>query len=419
MKTLLVLGTHFVDENIISEYRKMKNTPNVDAVLAIDNTKCKFKFKKRVEDKIFFDTNCKCFFFDSKLNDEMQLPQFLEDGTKNFTKTLLNNGDYRFYYIRKFFPDYDYYWLVEYDVFCNAETYEGFLKKFENNNDDLLIQHIIHIENSNDDNSYTYGLDWIYKTEKIYRGLFPVVRLSARAIDFLYKRRLEHVAIFQNSTNIDKHWIYCEIFVASELINSGFTYCDLNEEHIKFLPPIYLNDERIFLKPDNHLYHPVKSVKDEISKYKEKYDDLFLAYRKVFLTQTLKQLVSISDLDFKNFPIQFKEKFESVSIFIPNKDGMADGNLYCEIFFQNDRNGLIKKVTSAVAFQGQYMQYFEVIDQCIKSNNVQSVQILETPTGETKMLAFSTPNFDNISQVAEMTKILLEITYTVVQELKI
>ena len=137
------------------------------------------------------------------------------------------------------------------------------------------------------------------------------------------------------------------------------------------------------------------------------------------MTQTLKQLVSISDLDFKNFPIQFKEKFESVSIFIPNKDGMADGNLYCEIWFQNDRNGLIKKVTSAVAFQGQYMQYFEVIDQCIKSNNVQSVQTLETPTGETKMLAFSTPNFDNISQVAEMTKILLEITYTVVQELKI
>ena len=53
MKTLLVLGTHFIDENVISEYRKMKNTPNVDAVLAIDNTNPKIEFENRVENKIF------------------------------------------------------------------------------------------------------------------------------------------------------------------------------------------------------------------------------------------------------------------------------------------------------------------------------------------------------------------------------
>ena len=27
MKTLMILGTHFIKENVISEYRKMKNTP--------------------------------------------------------------------------------------------------------------------------------------------------------------------------------------------------------------------------------------------------------------------------------------------------------------------------------------------------------------------------------------------------------
>lgn len=62
MKTLLVLATHFIDESVISEYHKMKNTPNVDAVLAINNTEYKFNFQSRIEDNVFFGTTCKCFF---------------------------------------------------------------------------------------------------------------------------------------------------------------------------------------------------------------------------------------------------------------------------------------------------------------------------------------------------------------------
>ena len=102
-RTLLVLGTHFVDENVISEFRKMKNTPNVDAVLMIDNTKLKIEFENRVENKTFFDTNCKCFFVDQELNDELQLPGFVEKGGKKaFAKNMWANGDYRFYYCKKF-----------------------------------------------------------------------------------------------------------------------------------------------------------------------------------------------------------------------------------------------------------------------------------------------------------------------------
>ena len=118
-KTLLVLATHFIDENIISEYRKMKNAPNVDAVLAIDNTNAKIKFKKRIEDKIFFDTSVKCFFFDSELNEKMKLPHIIFTDRKNFGDLMYHCGDFRFYYLKKFFPNYDYYWQVDYDVFCN------------------------------------------------------------------------------------------------------------------------------------------------------------------------------------------------------------------------------------------------------------------------------------------------------------
>jgi hypothetical protein len=108
-RTLLVLSTHFVDETVISEFRKMKNAPNVDAILAINNEECRFEFKNRVENRIFFGTSCKCFFFDANLHDNLELPYFTYDGPENFRANMMGNCDYKFYYLRKILPDYDYY----------------------------------------------------------------------------------------------------------------------------------------------------------------------------------------------------------------------------------------------------------------------------------------------------------------------
>lgn len=401
MKTLLVLGTHFIYEAVISEYRKMKNTPNVDAVLMIDNTNLKFDFKSRVEDKNFFDTNCKCFFFDSRINDEMNLPHFIENGNENFGRTTLHHADSRFYYLRKFFPDYDYYWLIEYDVFCNAETYEGFLDKFADNRADLLIQSLQKGEKNSSD--YYKGLDWIYSdADKIYAGLFAVVRLSARAIDFLYKRRLEQKEIFQNSIEQNKRWTYCEIFVPTELMNGGFSCENLNEERVNFLPNIYLNDERIFLKPDNHLYHPVKSVKAEVSKLKKQYDNIFFCCRKLFLTALAEKLISSSAVNLKDFPLKFDENFKSMVI------DLQGGSLRCEAWFINET------LYAAVVFEGEYLKYFKLMEQYIDLSQMNSVQILQSSKG--KMLAYNTAKLDNVSQVANVLNIFIEMTFTILQE---
>lgn len=404
----MVLATHFIDENIISEYRKMKNTSNVDAILAIDNTNCHIEFDNRVEERNFFDTNCKCFFFDSNLNDEFQLLYFIEDGTMNFKRTTLHNGDYRFYYIRKFFPNYDFYWIVEYDVFCNAETYTGFLEKFIDNNADLLIQSLRDSKKS--DEGFLKNLDWMYNDDdKIYIGLFAVVRLSARAIDFLYSKRLEQREIFQNSTAPFKQWVFCEVFVPTTLINSDFICENLNEPHVKFLPHIYLNDERVFLKPDNHLYHPVKSVSAEVSKMKKQYADLFFCFRKNFLIHLAEKLTSISTLNIKDCPIQFDENFNSMAI------DLTGGGLRCEIWFLKDKlYGAVDKLYVAVVFEGEYLEYFKIIAQYIDFRQNQSIQILQSPT--CKMLAYNTTTYDNVSQVANVVKILIEMTFTILQE---
>lgn len=312
-RTLLVFVTHFVDEAIISEFRKIKNTPNVDAILAIDNTNFKCEFKSRVENKIFFGTSARCFFFDSNLHDEMKLPYITFNGVKDFGGVMWHNGDYRFYYVRKFFPDYDYYWLIEYDVFCNAPTYEGFLKKFAENRADLMVTGF-RAEKKNGDWYWTQGVNWIYSDCEIYGSLFPVVRLSARAVDFLYQRRLEHVSIFQQATG-DKRWIFCELFVPTELMNAGFSCEALNEPHVH-LNNFYMNDDRFFLAPDNQLYHPVKSARKEIEKLTQQHADALRLYRKVFMNQLVEKVTAL-----KNFPAHTDKDFNYVIFAIPKTGG--------------------------------------------------------------------------------------------------
>ena len=94
--------------------------------------------------------------------------------------------------------------------------------------------------------------------------IFPVVRLSAGAIDFLYRRRKELSRKFREEKIENAQWPNCELFVPTELCNSGFASSDLNEEFVRFTPNFYLNDIRCFEKPDNRLYHPVKYIGKDI-----------------------------------------------------------------------------------------------------------------------------------------------------------
>ena len=346
----------------------MRNAPNIDAILAIDNNAYKYDFKNRIENKIDSDAfnisisglsnriddidgisvstfntaisglssrSVKCFFFDSKLNDEMNLLRINFYGEKDFGRVMWTNCDYRFYYVKKFFPNYKYYWQIEYDVFCNAPTYEGFLKKFKNNRADLLINEFRTTKKNSADWIWNQHIDWAYSDDKaIYRSLYPVVRLSARAVDFLYNQRLHYKKIY-NPEDDKNRWQNCELFTATELMNNGFLCENLDEPNVRYQPNFYLNDDRFFLIPDNKLYHPVKSVQSEISKLQTQINDLNLSQRKLFLTSLVKLLNEITVVDIKSFPIYFNEQFTFAILSIPNGGGQRAllygsmrGNLY-------------------------------------------------------------------------------------------
>lgn len=56
----------------------------------------------------------------------------------------------------------------------------------------------------------------------------------------------------------------------------------------------------------------------------------------------------------------------------------------------------------------------EIINQCSGLNQLQSLQLLKTPTGKT--LAYIAPTMDNVPQVANAMKILIESTYNILLE---
>ena len=227
--------------------------------------------------------------------------------------------------------------------------------------------------------------------------MFAVVRLSARAIDFLYKKRLEHFKPFTNSSVPNKKWIFCEIFVPTELTNGGFICENLNEPHVLFFPNIYLNDKRIFLKPDNLLYHPVKSVSAEFEKIKSLYADLFFYYRKNFFIHLYEKLSSEDNL--KDLPVEFNESFTSMVM-----DLSQGGGLHCDTWILNEVvYGAIDKIYAAVVFEGEYLKYFKLIEQCIDVKKMPSFQIFYNDT--CKMLEYTLP-YDNVLQATHIIKIL-------------
>ncbi len=266
-KTLLFISTHIINKAIINEYQKLSRIKNCDTILAIDNTTLKLPVSQNstVTKQNFYETDIKCFLFDQKVNESLGLPMLTAHTNKpEFKDVMWANADYRFIYVRKYFPNYDFYWQFDYDVYCNGNSYNSFLNKYQKNNDDLIICNF-RPESHNSEWCWTHGVEWIYKNQPLYGSFFPVCRLSGKAIDFLYKKRMLHLDTYKEKYSEENKWPSCELFVPTELMNNGFSCSSINDPTIH-LNCYNFNNERFFEKPDNKLYHPVKSNTDDTVK---------------------------------------------------------------------------------------------------------------------------------------------------------
>lgn len=195
-----------------------------------------------------------------------------QENLKFFKKCGWQCGDYILYAARKFFPDYDFYWLVDDDLVFNC-NFDDFIYETNKFDEDLISY-------SFSERDFTW--DWTkslngYRKYKIYGMLFCILRMSAKAIDFLKKSRVEYNLEFDlNSRKNLNEYANDEVFTATLLKNNNYSIIDickivpeLFDMHFTLTRPILI-DELNFPYLKNKILHPVCSIERSREKVKKR-----------------------------------------------------------------------------------------------------------------------------------------------------
>ncbi len=167
-------------------------------------------------------------------------------------------GDYAYYVTRAARPDYDLYWLVEPDVVINVDDLDAAFDRLNSAEADFLAPRF-----ALRDDRWEWARTMRYRYERVYGCIFPLTRLSARAIDHLHAAR--RASLVAESAETFAAWPNDEAFVSTELYNHGFACLELQSG----LPGCYTREtlrtaiphDRAALEsrqPDGLIYHPVR-----------------------------------------------------------------------------------------------------------------------------------------------------------------
>ena len=184
-------------------------------------------------------------------------PDYLKNNQLNhFPKVGWQCGDYIAYAGYSFFPNYDFYWVVDSDLYLNIDMNKLLQITDQINLDCLALDYDIA-----SNNWYWYqSLASEYKD--VYRMLYCLIRLSKPAVKFLKdKRSAYHPRIDNNQYH---KFANDECFTATVLTNEGFLCGKIQN----FLPQYFKNqlfslNNPFYLEELNHPYatnqiiHPI------------------------------------------------------------------------------------------------------------------------------------------------------------------
>jgi hypothetical protein len=236
VRSLIVVRTTRYGEIEKRFVHSLKNQNEVPVVLAVDETRGKVEIEDHQKISI---TRAICESI----------------GLHCPTDFTWRNGDYVLYLARQQFRNFEKYWMIEPDVEHSFSNFAAFISAFESASDiDLLTGYF---ESAHQD------WHWRGSAKRIngipYRCFFPLVRMSARAIDVCLDRRKQE----RFSLRSRLYWPNDEAFVANTILNSGLKAADFNDigpdiyerESFGYTP---LNgDHGAFRGKSNRLYHPV------------------------------------------------------------------------------------------------------------------------------------------------------------------
>ncbi|BBS87774.1 MULTISPECIES: hypothetical protein [Aeromonas] len=172
-------------------------------------------------------------------------------------------GDYNFYIAAEYFKDFENYWVIEPDIYFNYENLSDFFECFDGLSFDMLAP-----EFSKRPSDWFWAKHIIKFIPEVYGCIFPIVRLSKRAVNYLYHERKKISTILSNS-DVSNDCPNDEGFVASCLMQGGFSCSNINKiERVYSFPETFnifipISRKALIQKPvDNLIYHSVLEGQD-------------------------------------------------------------------------------------------------------------------------------------------------------------
>ena len=186
-------------------------------------------------------------------------------------KTGWTFGDYVLYFAKEKFNNYDYYWILDDDLYLNVNI-DDFVAYYDSFDEDLIARNF---GVAKDGWYWRKTLENIYP-EKVYAMLYGIARFSARSVDFLKKNRLD----FKSDFLIDGKLIdpNDECFSATFLANNQFKCGNLFRNDDRFNPFFNLDDPVFYDELNNSIFenkiiHPICSKSrgvDKLNNFKNK-----------------------------------------------------------------------------------------------------------------------------------------------------
>lgn len=242
MRTLLIVRTHRADSETLAAFDRYSELRSAEVVVCCDERNAAVELGGRP--KLRFDNNT-----------------LVRLGLFPHPSCGWRCGDYFYYVARENKPNYDFYWLVESDVFINTGELTDVFDKLNASTADFLAPHL-----GPRDRRWGWHRTVRQSYPEIYGCVFPITRLSARAIDHLHAARRS--AVIPQTPAAMNSWPNDEAFVATELHNHDFECRELGHNVVDTYTRDTLRTgtpwDRAVLSnrpPDGRIYHPVRDFR--------------------------------------------------------------------------------------------------------------------------------------------------------------
>lgn len=170
------------------------------------------------------------------------------------SKSLWWNADYVLYYLRKQYPNFEYYIMLEYDALTHC-NFDLIISECISEKIDMVV-HQLKIINQGSHWSYQSIAEYV-DNGPAWHALIPIFIINGVSIDKIYSCRIDAAYLLENKEI--GAWPYCETWLPTIGKKIGLRIEELsrfaNTKQLRFRP--YLNIKEFAARKDYFFAHPV------------------------------------------------------------------------------------------------------------------------------------------------------------------